>query len=123
MKWTNDELTRIEASDELQLRSMRSDGSLRDPVTIWVVRIGNDLYIRSVKGRNGPWFKGTQDQHKGHISSGAVEKDVQFADVHDSVNDKVDEAYRSKYRNYSASIVDHVLTPEAQKSTLQLIAA
>ena len=51
--WTNEELTAIEGTDELQLASVRRDGTLRNPVTIWVVRLGDDLYVRSVNGRSG----------------------------------------------------------------------
>jgi hypothetical protein len=48
--WTSDELTRIGDADELELASLRGDGRLRRPVTIWVVRYGDDLYVRSVNG-------------------------------------------------------------------------
>jgi hypothetical protein len=44
--WTSDELTRIGEADELEIASLRRDGTLRDPVTIWVVRHGDDLYVR-----------------------------------------------------------------------------
>jgi hypothetical protein len=36
--WTSDELERIGAADELELAVRRSDGTLRPPVAIWVVR-------------------------------------------------------------------------------------
>ena len=45
--WTKDELDKIAAADELQIASLRPDATLSKPVTIWVVRIGDDLYIRS----------------------------------------------------------------------------
>jgi hypothetical protein len=48
--WTTDELDGIEAADELEIASLRSDGTLRHPTTIWVVRLGDDLYVRSVNG-------------------------------------------------------------------------
>ena len=57
-RWTSDELTRIEAGDELEIASLRRDGTLRNPVTIWVVRLGDDLYVRSVNGRTSAWFRG-----------------------------------------------------------------
>ncbi len=57
--WTSDELGRIEAADELQIASVRRDGTLRNPTTIWVVRLGDDLYVRSVNGRTSGWFRGT----------------------------------------------------------------
>src|SRR5207245_4037289 len=45
--WTNDELEKIGAADEVQLASRRADGTLREPVTIWVVRRSEDLYVRA----------------------------------------------------------------------------
>jgi hypothetical protein len=69
-EWTSDELTRIGAAEELRVASVRRDGTLRKPVTIWVVRHGDDLFVRSVNGRNGAWFQGTQERQEGHISAG-----------------------------------------------------
>ncbi len=46
-KWTSDELDKIGAADELELAPLRRNGTLRNPVTIWVVRLGDDLYVRS----------------------------------------------------------------------------
>ena len=57
--WTSDELARIEAADELELAALRRDGTPRKPVTIWVVRHGDDLYVRSVDGRTASWFHST----------------------------------------------------------------
>src|SRR5690348_17186918 len=54
--WTRDELSRIGTEPELQIASPRGDGTLHKPVTIWVVPHGDDLYIRSYKGRDGKWF-------------------------------------------------------------------
>jgi hypothetical protein len=52
--WTSDELTKIGAAEELQLASRRPDGTLRNPVTMWVVRHGDCLYVRSVNGPTAP---------------------------------------------------------------------
>jgi hypothetical protein len=49
--WTSDELETIGGAEELEIASLRRDGTLRRPVTIWVVRHGDDLYVRSVNGR------------------------------------------------------------------------
>ena len=72
--WTKDELDKIAAADELQIASLRPDATLSKPVTIWVVRIGDDLYIRSYKGRGGSWFRAAQAHHAGRIRAGGVEK-------------------------------------------------
>src|SRR6266513_1109753 len=95
--WTSDELTRIGATDELEIASLRDDGTLRKPVTIWVVRLGDDLYVRSVRGRNSHWFRGVKDRHEGHIRAGGVDKDVRFVEAGDDVKDEIEAAYRTKY--------------------------
>ena len=63
--WTSDELNKIEAAEELRIASVRHDGTLTNPVTIWVVRVGDDLYVRSVNGPTAGWYRGTQVRHKG----------------------------------------------------------
>ena len=118
--WRSDELSSIEGADELDLASVRRDGTLRNPVTIWVVRHGDDLYVRSVNGRAGAWFRGAQDRHEARIHARDVEKDVLLVET-DDVNDEIDAAYRAKYRRYAASIVDTVVTPEARAATLKLV--
>ena len=120
--WTSEELDRIGKSEELVLVSLRRDGSLRSPVTMWVVRIGDDLFVRSVKGRQGPWFRGTQSRLEGYIQSGGVEKNVRFVDEMDpAVNEQIDAAYREKYRRYPKAYVDACLTPAARAATLKLV--
>ncbi len=120
--WTSEELDRIGGAEELDLTSVRQDGTLRKPVTIWVVRVGDDVYVRAYKGRNGPWFRATQTRHEGHIRAGGVDKDVTFVDVSsDALNDQIDAAYRSKYRRYSANVLDPMLTPTARPATLKLV--
>ena len=120
--WTSEELTRIGAAEELEIASLRDDGTLRKPVTIWVVRLGDDLYVRSVRGRGSAWFRGTQVRHEGHIQSGGVEKDVSFVEETDAgINDQVDAALRTKYRRYDARYVDPMLTPEARAATIKLV--
>ena len=120
--WTSDELTKIGTAEELRLASMRRDDTLRKPVTMWVVRQGDRLYVRSVKGPTGPWFRGTQTRRQGHIRAGGVDKDVSFVfDTDDEVNDQIDAAYREKYRRYPDSIVNSVLTPAARSSTIKLV--
>jgi hypothetical protein len=119
--WMKDELNKIGSAEELQIASLRRDGTLRKRVTIWVVRHGEDLFVRSVNGRTGTWFRGTQVRHEGHIWAGSVDKDVTFADGDPTMNDQIDIAYRTKYRRYAASIINTILTPEARSATIKLV--
>ena len=117
--WTNDELAKIGAAEELEIAPLRHDGTLRKPVTIWVVRHGDALYVRSVNGRASGWFRGAQDRHEAHIHAGGVDKDVLLVET-DAMNDEIDVAYRTKYRRYAASIVNTTLTTQARGATLKL---
>jgi hypothetical protein len=120
--WTSDELEAVGAADELRIAALRPDGTLRNPVTIWVVRVGGDLYVRSYKGTASPWYRAVRATRAGHVESGGVGKDVTFADEADpDVRDAVDAAYRDKYRNYRASIVDPMLAETARNATIKLV--
>lgn len=118
--WTNTELDKIGQAEELQIAPLRADGTLRQPVIIWVVRVGDDLYVRSYKGHGAGWFKGALMRHLGRIQAGGIEKDVTFVEeTTPAINDQVDVAYRTKYRHspYAASM----LTPEVRSTTLKLV--
>jgi hypothetical protein len=121
--WTSDELTHIGTAEELRIASLRRDGTSRKPVTIWVVRHGDGLYVRPVNGRTGAWFRGTQARHEGHIQAGGVDKDVTFVDVDSdlALNDQIDAAYRTKYRRYAAPIVGSVVSSKARAATIKLV--
>ena len=92
--WTSDELNRIGGADELKITSLRRDGTLRNPVIIWIVRVGDDIYVRSAYGPTVAWLRGTKVRHEGRIIAGGVEKDVAFQDADAAVNDQIDDAYR-----------------------------
>ena len=119
MSWTSDELDAIGTAEELNLASVRRDGTLRRPVTVWVIRDGNEVYVRSVNGRGSTWFRGAQTRHEAHIRAGGVEKDVELVET-DERPDAVDAAYREKYGRRYPSIVPSIVAPEARAATLRL---
>jgi hypothetical protein len=118
--WTNDELDTIGDAEELTLASARRDGTLRNPVTMWVVRDGEDVYVRSVNGRGSSWFRGAQARHEARIRAGGVEKGVSLVET-DAANDAIDAAYHAKYDRRYPSIVPRIVAPEARAATLKLI--
>jgi hypothetical protein len=118
--WSKDELNKIGTAEELDIASLRSDGALRKPVTIWVVRLGDDLYVRSVNGRTSAWFRGVLTRHEGRIRAGGVEKDVTFVEETDpGINDQIDAAYLTKYSRYPPYVAPMV-TPEVRAATIKL---
>jgi hypothetical protein len=120
--WRHDEISNIGESEELEISSLRDDGTLRNPVIIWVVRVNDNLYVRSVNGVTSTWFRGVQARHEGRISAGGLDKDVTFVEETDSnTNNQIDSAYRTKYRRYAASIISHITSPDARAATIKLI--
>jgi hypothetical protein len=119
--WTDDELNKIDAAEELTIAALRPDGTLRKPVTIWVVRVDKDIYVRSGYGTNAAWFRGTKIRHEGRIEVDGLRKDVAFKDADPAIGDHIDAAYRNKYRRHGAQYVNSVTTAEARSTTIKLV--
>lgn len=121
--WTGNELNNIGNAEELEIASLKTDGTLGKPRTIWVVRVADELYVRSVNGRGSDWFRGVLTRHAGQIQAGGVTKDVTFVEVdtNDTINPQIDAAYRTKYRRYAANIIHSTLTAQAHSATLRLM--
>lgn len=118
-EWTAQDLAAFGDPDEVTIATMRTDGTLRSPVIVWIVRVGGDLYVRSVNGRDASWFRGVQSRHVGRIRGGDVERDVVLEEV-DGPHEAIDAAYWDKYRRYP-SIVPSIVKPEARAATIRLV--
>jgi hypothetical protein len=119
--WTHEELSRIGAAEELQLASRRADGTLRTYVTMWVVRAGDDLYVRSAYGPANPWFRRAQASGTGRIRAGGIEQDVTFAEAAPEGQAEIDSEYHAKYDRYGPTIVDAIVGTQAHAVTIRLV--
>lgn len=118
--WTDDELQRIADAEELQIAPVRRNGELRRATPIWVVRAGDDLYVRAAYGPNRGWHGVARTSRRARIAAGGVERDVTVQDADGGVLDEVDAAYREKYGRY-AQIVDSITDAEHRATTLRLL--
>jgi hypothetical protein len=119
--WTSDELRRIGQAEELQITSVRPDGTMRPYVTIWVVQVDDDLYVRSAFGPTNPWYRRANASGAGRIRAGGVERDVTFAEPVPGVHAAIDEAYHAKYDRHGSAFVDPVVGPDASEVTIRLV--
>jgi hypothetical protein len=119
--WTANELAGIGKADELEISSRRGDGSLRPFVIIWVVRLGEDLYVRSANGRENGWFRRAVSSGEGRIRAGGVERDVTFEEPDHAVDAELHSAYHAKYDRYGSAIVGPVVSAESAGATLRLV--
>ena len=117
--WSADELQRLSEAEEVRVAARRSDGSLRRPVVIWIVRVDDRLFVRSVRGPAGAWYQAATRTHDGHLSGGGLESDVRFVGGDRAIDEAVDAAYRSKYGTSSA--LGTVLTDGARATTTELV--
>ncbi|MFE2846006.1 DUF2255 family protein [Streptomyces scopuliridis] len=118
--WTSDQLNTIEHTGELHIQPQRANGQLRAPTTIWVVREGDGLFVRSYNGPDGAWFRTAKASGVGRIRCGGIEQDVTFTEISDrALNDRIDDAYRTKYAAARA-YVPPMVAEGARATTLQL---
>jgi len=123
MTWTDDDLRRIGAAEELRISSRRADGSLRPYVTIWVVRSGDDLYVRSAHGATNGWYRRAKAAGAGRIRAGGVERDVTFAEAVPAEHAGIDRAYHGKYDRYGPQFVGAVVGAQVAPLTIRLLPA
>jgi hypothetical protein len=118
--WSKNDLDRIGTADELQIAAQRPDGSHHPYTTIWVVRVGENLYIRSVRGPRGGWYRHALQTHAGRIRSGGIERDVTFTQPADAPHEAIDHGYRTKYARYDRTYVEPMAAAPATAATLRL---
>jgi hypothetical protein len=119
--WAAEELDKIGAADELEIAALRPDGTLRPATTIWVVRVGDDLYVRSYRGRRGGWFRSVLRRPEGRIRAAGLTRDIAFQEPDDADHAAIDHAYQTKHARYASSYVEPMVSPDATAATLRLV--
>jgi hypothetical protein len=119
-EWSADELERLGGAEEFAVASRRADGTLSPYVTIWGVRAGNNVYIRSAYGPGNGWYRRAKARGTGRVRAGGVERDVQFVEPASDVHTAIDAAYHAKYDRYGPRIVGRVVGRAVTDVTLAL---
>ncbi len=122
--WTADQLDQIGEAEELHIAVNRADGTPQPELPIWVVRVDQQVYVRTWYRRNTGWFGHALTSRQAWIRAPGLEIPVVIDDVHDhepELRAHVDAAYAEKYRRYGAPTVDRMLSDEAAATTLRLI--
>lgn len=97
--WLKDELRRIAEADDLHISPLREDGlTYGTPTWIWSVVVDDALYVRAYNGQNSRWYQAAVRQKAGRIIAAGITKEVAFEPVDGPFNDRIDVAYRAKYR-------------------------
>jgi hypothetical protein len=88
---------------------------------MWVVRVGDDLYVRSAGRPTRPWYRHAVASSSGRIRADGIERDVAFAAAESGVHGTLDETYHTKYDRYGPGSVSHVTGPDAHRVTIRLV--
>lgn len=118
--WTQQQLDSIGAAVELDIAALRPDGTLRRFTTIWVVRVGDQLFVRSYRGSDGAWYRAVQRRPEGRVRAAGAEYTATFDHPDDVDDNAIDTAYRNKYAGFGASYVEPMVAPAARQTTLRL---
>lgn len=94
--WTTEELHSLGQAGEIRVAGRRKDGSLRTLTIVWHVVVDDSLYVRSVRGTEGAWYKGVVRHHEGAISWNGKTREVTYT-PDATADDQVDAAYHKKY--------------------------
>lgn len=118
--WRADELIAIGAAETVQIAPDHEDGARRRAATIWVVRVGNDLYIRSYSGPAAGWYRRALRGRSGTIRADTLEQRVRFDDAEADVQPQIDAAYQTKYAAHGGGYMRRMVGPAAVATTLRL---
>ena len=119
-RWQGDELVKIAEADDLHIAPFRDDGNTYGtPTWIWSVAVDDALYVRGYNGQNSRWYQAAQRQKAGRIIAAGITKDVVFEPVDGPINDRIDEAYRAKYRG--SAYLKPMIGTSARSATVRIM--
>ncbi len=117
--WSHEELRRIADADDLHIAPFRDDGmTYGTPTWIWSVIVDDALYVRGYNGQNSRWYQAALRQRAGRIIVAGITREVAFEPVQEALNDRIDEAYRKKYRG--SPYLNPMIGPRARSATVKI---
>lgn len=118
--WLKDELRRIAETDDLHVSPFRDDGkTYGTPTWIWSVVVDDALYVRGYNGQESTWYQAAVRQKSGRITAAGMTKEVTFEPVNGTINDRIDSAYRAKYKG--SSYLRPMIGEPARSATVKFV--
>lgn len=117
--WSIEELREIADADDLHIAPFRADGvTYGTPTWIWSVAVDDALYVRAYNGQSSRWYQAAMRQKAGRITGAGLTKGVAFESVIGPFNDRIDDAYRAKYR--SSPYLKPMIGTSARSATVRI---
>lgn len=122
-KFPPDLLAAIAEREEVELETTRRSGATRKTI-IWIVAHGPDVFVRSVRGPEGRWYKELLADPEAtlHFRGKPKLPSIAVRGVHTPDPESVavcSQALKVKYRRHGGSL-EAMLVPEALPTTVRL---
>ena len=119
-EWSKEELNKIAKADNFHISPFREDGkTYGTPTWIWFVVVNDELFVRAYNGKNSSWYMAAVNQKSGRITVAGITKEVTFEQIEGPINDNIDDAYRTKYKN--SPYLNPMIGKSARSATIKVI--
>lgn len=115
--WTDEDLARLGRTSEVRVAGRRADGSSRTLTIVWHVVVDGNLYLRSVNGPDGQWYRGVAHHFEGFLEWAGATREAAFTLDH-SHDEEIDVAFIAKYGNGSPTRA--ITSPLAKQTTMRV---
>lgn len=117
--WPTQELQEIAEADDLHIAPFRDDGkSYGTPTWIWSVAVEGELYVRAYNGQESRWYQAALRQNAGRVTAAGMTKEVTFERIEGLIGDRIDNAYRIKYRGNP--YLNSMISARARSATIKI---
>ena len=77
------------------------------------------LYVRAYNGKESSWYKSAIRQKAGRITAAGITKEVAFETVDGKIQDRIDEAYKVKYKG--SPYLKAMIAARARSATVKIV--
>jgi hypothetical protein len=114
-------LALLDETEEVRIETRRDEEAPEHRTIIWVVVTGGEVFVRSVRGPKGRWYREISSHPEGALHAGDTRIPVRAASAtEESTVEAVSEAIRSKYEQSAPGPTAAMLRPETLPTTLKL---
>jgi hypothetical protein len=118
--WSREDLRAIGQTDDFHISPYRADGTTPGtPTWIWSVVVDGDVYVRAYNGISSRWYQAALRQRAGRVRAAGVDREVGFEPTDGDGEDRIDEAYRTKYAD--SPYLAPMLAARARAATVRVV--
>jgi hypothetical protein len=116
-----DTLRLIDRAREVRIETRRDEDAPAHRTTIWVVTVDGAVFVRSVRGGEGRWYREVSANPAAALHVGEDRIPVRAVPVTDEAAiGAVSEAYREKYGRTSPGSTRAMVQPDTLPTTMRL---